>query len=133
MKDAIDNVLADRRISHGEYADTARTVQHLKGAMREGNNWSILSDVQRESLDMIQMKIGRILSGDPDHADHWDDITGYARLVAAPLHHKTTSAAIDKAVGVISTDGMLTNTASDRDARDALARLARTPKLAEGS
>ena len=90
MADAIDHVLADRQTSHGNYADTARTVQHLKGAMREGNNWAILSDIQRESLDMIQMKIGRILSGDPDHVDHWDDITGYARLVAAPLRDQTS-------------------------------------------
>ena len=87
MTDAIDHVLADRQTSHGNYADTARTVQHLKQAMREGNNWSILSDMQREALDMIVMKIGRILSGDPDHVDHWDDITGYARLVAAPLRN----------------------------------------------
>ena len=82
MTDNIDDVLADRQTDHGNYADTARTVQHLKQAMREGNNWSILTDIQRESLDMIQMKVGRILSGDPGHADHWDDITGYARLAA---------------------------------------------------
>ena len=41
------------------------------------------TDIQRESLDMIQMKIrGEYFSGDPGHADHWDDITGYARLAA---------------------------------------------------
>ena len=88
MTDNIDNVLADRQTHHGNYADTARTVQHLKQAMREGNNWSILTDIQRESLDMIQMKIGRILSGDPGHADHWDDITGYARLAAHTVRDK---------------------------------------------
>jgi len=88
MKDQIDNVLADRQTTHGNYADTARTAQHLRQAMREGNNWSILTDTQRESLDMIAMKIARILSGDPQHADHWDDITGYARLVSTALHDK---------------------------------------------
>lgn len=100
MTDAIDNVLADRQTSHGNYADTARTVQHLKQAMREGNNWSILSDMQRETLDMIVMKIGRILSGDPDHVDHWDDITGYARLVAAPLRGKKPKTPVERHAAV---------------------------------
>jgi hypothetical protein len=94
LKDQIDNVLADRQTTHGNYADTARTAQHLRGAMREGNNWSILTDTQRESLDMIAMKIARILSGDPQHADHWDDITGYARLVSTSLHDVTPKPAI---------------------------------------
>ena len=90
MKDIIDNVLADRQTTHGDYADTARTAQRLKQAIREGNNYAILTDIQRESLDMIVMKIARILSGDPGHADHWDDITGYARLVSVPLHTPRT-------------------------------------------
>jgi hypothetical protein len=85
MKDQIDKVLADRQTTHGNYADTSRTAQHLRQAMREGNNWSILTDMQRESLDMIAMKIARVLSGNPAYADHWDDITGYARLVAVSL------------------------------------------------
>jgi hypothetical protein len=44
--------------------------------------WSRLDHSQAEALDMIAHKIGRILAGDPNHADHWDDIAGYARLVA---------------------------------------------------
>jgi hypothetical protein len=117
LKDQIDNVLADRQTTHGNYADTARTAQHLRGAMREGNNWSILTDTQRESLDMIAMKIARILSGDPQHADHWDDITGYARLVSTSLHD-------DKPVTPKVT--------SDRDAREELERLAHSrPRAVE--
>jgi hypothetical protein len=30
-------------------------------------------------------KIGRILAGNPDHKDHWDDIAGYTTLVAREL------------------------------------------------
>ena len=44
--------------------------------------WAKLEQTQRESLDMIAHKIGRILAGDPDFRDHWDDIAGYAKLVA---------------------------------------------------
>lgn len=122
MNDQIDNVLADRQTSHGNYADTARTAQHMRGAMREGNNWAILTDIQRESLDMIAMKIARILSGDPNHADHWDDITGYARLVSKPLHNKPVAP---------RSNTIITNTTADRDARDELARLAQRPRAVE--
>ena len=34
---------------------------------------------------MIACKIARILSGDPNWRDHWDDIAGYATLVAERL------------------------------------------------
>jgi hypothetical protein len=34
---------------------------------------------------MIAHKIGRILNGDPDYIDSWDDIAGYAKLVADRL------------------------------------------------
>lgn len=40
---------------------------------------------QQEALDMIAHKLGRILNGDPDYADSWADIAGYARLVADRL------------------------------------------------
>jgi hypothetical protein len=34
---------------------------------------------------MIAHKIGRILNGDPNYADSWIDIAGYAQLVADRL------------------------------------------------
>jgi hypothetical protein len=40
---------------------------------------------QAEALDMICHKIGRIVNGDPDYADSWIDIAGYAKLVADRL------------------------------------------------
>jgi hypothetical protein len=43
---------------------------------------------QREALDMIAHKIGRILNGDPDYSDSWRDIAGYATLVADRLDGK---------------------------------------------
>lgn len=41
-----------------------------------------LTDVQRESIDLIATKLARICCGDPNHRDHWDDIAGYATLVS---------------------------------------------------
>jgi hypothetical protein len=40
---------------------------------------------QAEALDQMAQKMCRILQGDPDFADHWVDIAGYASLVCAEL------------------------------------------------
>jgi hypothetical protein len=40
---------------------------------------------QLEALEMICHKIGRIVNGDPNYADSWIDIAGYAKLVADRL------------------------------------------------
>jgi len=66
--------------THGNYRDTANISQALKGVMSVGKNWAALKDTQREALELIAMKIARILSGDHNYRDHWDDIEGYAEL-----------------------------------------------------
>jgi len=76
--------LQARQNTHGDYALTAEIIQQLKQDMRVGN-WDSLTVVQKESLEMIAHKIGRILSGNPDHADHWHDIAGYATLAEKQL------------------------------------------------
>jgi hypothetical protein len=80
-----DLLLDEREKTHGPYEVKAEIIQRLKGVMRYYEGWDKLSDVQRESLDMIMHKIGRILSGDPNHPDHWDDLEGYAKLVRRNL------------------------------------------------
>jgi len=40
---------------------------------------------QREALEMIAHKIARIINGDPNYADSWVDIAGYAKLVSDRL------------------------------------------------
>lgn len=84
----ITGILADRAKTHGDYARHAGTTQCLKSVMRHTQNWGDLGPSQTEALEMIAHKIGRILNGDPDHIDHWDDIAGYATLVANQLRDK---------------------------------------------
>jgi hypothetical protein len=36
-------------------------------------------------LEMIAHKIARVLNGNPDHHDHWHDISGYAQCAAERL------------------------------------------------
>lgn len=66
--------------THGVYRDTAEMSQNLKNVMGVGKNWESLNNSQREALEMIAVKIARILSGDVNYRDHWDDIEGYAEL-----------------------------------------------------
>jgi hypothetical protein len=75
------DILNDRTKTHGDYYNNAATAQALKEVMRRGVNWTSLNDRQRETLEMVATKIGRILSGNPHEIDHWKDIAGYATLI----------------------------------------------------
>lgn len=75
-----DQLLTEREKTHGRYTEFATMSQTLKKALTGGRNWLSLTDAQREALEMIQFKVARVLSGDPDFPDHWDDIAGYAKL-----------------------------------------------------
>lgn len=77
-----EKLLEERAKTHGEYANHAECTQALKKLMASYFNWPKLSDCQKETLEMIAHKIGRILTGNPDINDHWDDIAGYAKLVS---------------------------------------------------
>jgi hypothetical protein len=81
----IDQTLAERGQRYGDFTGHAAVTQSLKRAMAEGVSWPKLSEIQREALEMIAHKIGRILNGDPNYADSWADLAGYARLVEQRL------------------------------------------------
>ena len=78
---SIEDTLIARNAVHGDFTDDAGTAQAFKDVMRATKNWERLDHVKREALEHIATKIGRILSGNPEHRDHWEDIQGYARLV----------------------------------------------------
>lgn len=77
-----DKTLAERGNRYGSFTGHAQITQDLKNTMREAPKWSELADDQREALEMIAHKIGRILNGDPNYHDSWHDIVGYTKLVA---------------------------------------------------
>lgn len=84
----IDQVLQERGTRYGEFAGHAVIAQDIKRQLRVGN-WRDLSPDKKEALDMIAHKIARILNGDPNYADSWVDIAGYAKLVANKLQNET--------------------------------------------
>lgn len=77
----IKDTLEERGSRYGSFDTHAAITQNIKEVMYATKNWRIMCSDQREALDMIAHKIGRILNGDPDYADSWHDIAGYAKLV----------------------------------------------------
>lgn len=75
-------ILAERGSTHGDFTANAHIMQLLKITLRNHSGWEDLSLDKKEGLEMIAHKIGRILCGNPDFRDHWDDIAGYAKLCA---------------------------------------------------
>lgn len=84
--------LEQRGSRYGSFDGHARITQNLKRAMADSPNWNGLADDQRETLEMVAHKIGRILNGDPDYDDSWVDIAGYAKLVADRLQARDAGA-----------------------------------------
>jgi hypothetical protein len=77
--------LSERGNRYGAFPGHARISQNLKRVMVDSPNWPDLTDAQREALEMVAHKIGRILNGDPNYHDSWHDIVGYTKLVADEL------------------------------------------------
>ncbi len=80
-------LITERGNRYGEFKDGAAIMQQLKQVMYNTPKWDSLKPSQKEALDMIQHKIGRILNGDPDYDDNWKDIAGYATLIVKELHN----------------------------------------------
>ena len=82
----VDATVEERGNRYGTFKDGADIMQELKSVMRSTPNWGKLTPSQREALEMIQHKVGRILNGDPNYTDSWHDIKGYAHLIEEELN-----------------------------------------------
>jgi Domain of unknown function (DUF6378) len=80
----VNEILVERGKTYARFIDNAALSQALKVEMWYTPNWrvGILAADQKEALELIALKISRILTGNPDHVDNWDDIAGYATLVS---------------------------------------------------
>lgn len=78
-------LLNERVTTHGPYSVHARVAQRLKQMIEPEPGYLRLDDCQREALQMIFHKVGRIIAGNANFADHWDDIAGYAVLVSKEI------------------------------------------------
>lgn len=90
----VARTLAERGSRYGpSYQELAALSQALKRTMRGARNWPVLPADMRESLEMVQLKIARILSGDPDYLDNWHDAIGYLKLIEDRLEDSANKAA----------------------------------------
>jgi hypothetical protein len=83
----IDETLDARAQDYGKFIEGAEIMQMLKRIVHnyiEARGTKLAFD-QREAIDMIIHKLGRIINGNPDKVDTWVDIAGYAKLVADRL------------------------------------------------
>lgn len=76
----IEQLLDERRHTHGDFEENAITAQQFKQTLRCNPSWIDMTSVQREALEVICAKIARIVCGNPNELDHWRDIIGYATL-----------------------------------------------------
>ena len=86
--DNIGAVLAERGSRYGSFVGHARVTQGIKAILLEAvsnSSYTFEAD-QYEAIEMICHKLGRIVNGDPNYADSWVDIAGYAKLVADRLN-----------------------------------------------
>lgn len=78
-------LVTERGATHGDWNLQAFTAQQLKRPVREAILQRKLGQIpisiqQTEAVEMILVKISRIICGDPYDPDHWNDIQGYAEL-----------------------------------------------------
>ena len=72
------SITRERAKTHGDYMQQAALAQDLKRRIRAES--PRLSPQQQEAIEMICVKIARIVCGNPSEPDHWIDIQGYAEL-----------------------------------------------------
>lgn len=86
MATSTNDLVKERGKTHGMFKDRARCTQRLKNVLlderkyRQQRGQDPLTLMQVEAVEMILHKIARIIAGDANYQDHWDDIAGYARI-----------------------------------------------------
>lgn len=81
----VEEILSERGKTHGDFVLNSLISQSLKEIIQAPPYWNKLDASQKEALDMICHKISRIIAGNSNFKDHWDDIAGYATLVSKDL------------------------------------------------
>lgn len=74
--------LKSRGNTYGDFSDNASVAQMVKDALKTGKGWETLRPVHKEALDQMASKMSRIVTGDPEYQDNWDDIGGFAKITS---------------------------------------------------
>lgn len=92
--DEIDQILEQRGKAYGDYRDLARTSQRLKNTLFHAPHWQSLPPVAREGLEMICLKMARIVHSGTIHEDSFKDLAGYVRLMTKYMNEESNDAEI---------------------------------------
>lgn len=84
----IEETLAERKSRYGKFEFQAEIEQNIKRVFNATPNWKTLPDDSKSSLEMIATKLSRILYGDPNYADSWHDLAGYAQLIVKRIEEE---------------------------------------------
>lgn len=85
------SILNEREKTHGPFSYNAQKSQEIKDLFKKSAYWDDFRPEHKEALDMIALKLSRILSGQADYFDHWKDISGYASLAEEACPKKDTN------------------------------------------
>lgn len=80
-KPQLEATLKERRSAYGSFSDNAAVAQAIKNSMRAHAGWEGLPSTMKEGLDLIALKMSRIVTGDWTHKDNPHDIAGYAKCM----------------------------------------------------
>ena len=81
-------ILKEREVTHGDFEMKAMWIQEIMQNLIGLNSYEAMEADKKEAIHMILVKLSRIIYGNHDHVDHWDDIAGYATLVSERLNKK---------------------------------------------
>jgi hypothetical protein len=105
----IEEILNEREEQYGNFLNRSKISQDFKTLIHNGESYRLLKADQKEALEMIATKMGRIVNGDPDYIDSWLDIQGYAQLVIDRV--RKDKIALDNAVDMYVVEGVPKETA----------------------
>lgn len=76
-----DALLTTRGSTHGKFEDNAGITNTVMCVLEASPNWPVIPPYMKVGIYMIVHKMARALSGDAFYPDHWEDVSGYAKLV----------------------------------------------------
>ncbi len=84
LNEVLHEILEARASKHGDFVKMSEAIEAIENQMKA---WGLdeLPAYQRHALQLISVKIGRILVGNNNFDDHWRDIAGYATKVIENL------------------------------------------------
>lgn len=87
----VSDILDERGARYGNYLKQTEIsnalLEVIDSALKARGK--VLATDQADALSMIAVKVARIINGDPNHADNWIDVAGYATLVADRLEGRS--------------------------------------------